>query len=191
MNINTPDDFDAENRPECQGIEEVVKRFENIMLSRIYVQQRLGNRLKNSIRIGMLILFLLAISIFTLLITLSIQVNRVGDSIIHMNQNFTGISENMHYIDRYMLRMEQQVGYLPKIKNKTAMLDQQVKLMNDDFSLIRNEMSQMSGTMALMERKIKEVSHTVIQLDEQIGLMNRDTYRMSKPAKKMNNLFPF
>ena len=191
MKIDTPENFDINNRPDCQGIEDVVKRFENIMLSRIYVQQRLGDRLKNSIRIGMIILFLLAISIFTLLLTLSLQVSRVGESIINMNQNFIGISENMKQINSYMIKMEHQVAYLPKIKDKTTVFDQQMKLMNEDFSLIKNEIHNMSGNIALIETKIKDVSYSVIQMDEQVGLMNYDTRRMSKPAKNINRIFPF
>jgi len=186
-----PEDFDPNERPDCQGIEEAVKRFENIMMSRIYVQQRLGDRLKNSIRIGMVILFLLAISISTLLFTLSVQVSRVGDSIIHMNQNFNSIAQNMNHINSYMIEMEKQVAFLPKIKNETSVFDQQMKLMNKDFSVIKNEISNMSDNIALIEGKIKDVSHSVVQMDEQVGLMNYDTQRMSKPAKNVNRMFPF
>ncbi len=186
-----PEDFDHDNRPDCQGIEEAVKRFENIMMSRIYVQKRLGDRLKNSIRIGMVILFLLAISISTLLFTLSVQVSRVGESIVYMNQNFNGIAKNMNHINRYMTEMEKQVAFLPKIKDETYVFDQQMKKMNKDFSIIKNEISSMSENIALIEGEIKEVSHSVVRMDEQVGLMNYDTQRMSKPAKNINRMFPF
>ncbi len=191
MDINIPKDFDSENTPECQGIEEAVKRFENIMLSRIYVQQRLGDRLKNSIRIGMVILFLLAISIFTLLLTLSIQINRVGESIVHMNQSFGGIAQNMNRIDSYMTNMESQVAYLPKIKDKTEIFDQQMGLMNHDFLVIKNEIRAMSDNISLIENKMKSMSYSISQMDDQVGLMTQDTHRMSKPAKNINKLFPF
>ncbi len=191
MDINIPKDFDSENTPECQGIEEAVKRFENIMLSRIYVQQRLGDRLKNSIRIGMVILFLLAISIFTLLLTLSIQINRVGESIVHMNQSFGGIAQNMNRIDSYMTNMESQVAYLPKIKDKTEIFDQQMGLMNHDFLVIKNEIRAMSDNISLIENKMKSMSYSISQMDDRVGLMTQDTHRMSKPAKNINKLFPF
>jgi uncharacterized protein YoxC len=191
MDINIPKDFNSKNTPECQGIEEAVKRFENIMLSRIYVQQRLGDRLKNSIRIGMVILFLLAISIFTLLLTLSIQINRVGESIVHMNQSFGGIAQNMNRIDSYMTNMESQVAYLPKIKDKTEIFDQQMGLMNHDFLIIKNEIRAMSDNISLIENKMKSMSYSVSQMDDRVGLITQDTHRMSKPAKNINKLFPF
>lgn len=191
MKIDNIEEFDENNIPDCQGIEEAVKRFESIMLSRIYVQKRLGDRLKNSIRIGMIILFLLAISIFTLLMTLSIQVSRIGETIVHMNQNFVAISNNMNHLNLYMMDIEKQVAFLPKIKNKTAIFDKQMKLMNSDFAVIKNEMHNMSGNIALIEGKMGEISLSVLQMDEQVGLMRYDTYQMSKPAKSMDKFFPF
>jgi len=191
MPLDIPEGIEEKEVTECQGVEEAIKRFENIMLSRIYVQQRLGDRLKNSIRTGMVILFLLAISIFILLLTLSIQVSRVADVVAHMNENFVDISANMKTINTYMSEMENQVTYLPKIKEKTAVMDQQMLLMNRNFAAIRNEVKKMSGYIALVKGDMREVSQSVRHMDGQVGLMNRDTYRMSRPANSMNKFFPF
>jgi len=191
MPLDIPEDINEKSVPECQGIEEAINRFENIMLSRIYVQQRLGDRLKNSIRTGMVILFLLAVSIFILLLTLSIQVSRVADVVAHMNQNFVDISSNMKTINGYMVDMENQVAYLPKIKEKTAVMDQQMVLMNANFSAIKNEVKQISSHIAQVEGDMREVSQSVRHMDGQVGLMNRDTRRMSRPAQSMNKFFPF
>ncbi|MCU7837262.1 MAG: hypothetical protein KZQ83_18715 [gamma proteobacterium symbiont of Taylorina sp.] len=191
MPLELPEDFNEDDAPQCQGIEQAVKRFENVMLSRIYVQQRLAERLKNSIRIGMLILFLLAIAIFVLLLTLSIQVGRVGVVIVDMNENFINISENMMHINHYMTDMEKQVAFLPKIKNKTLVFDQQMALMNNDLFMIKNNMREMSGHISRVQLKMNEVSESVRQMDGQVQLMNHDTYRMSKPANTMEKFFPF
>jgi len=191
MPLELPEDFNEDDAPQCQGIEQAVKRFENVMLSRIYVQQRLADRLKNSIRIGMVILFLLAIAIFILLLTLSVQVNRVGGVIADMNQNFIRISENMTHINHYMTDMEKQVSFLPEIKDKTAVFDQQIDLMNQDVFKIKNNMREMSGHISVVQSRMTEVSESVRQIDGQVLLMNRDTRRMSKPANTMDKFFPF
>ena len=191
MNVDIPKSFDNNNKPDCQGIEEAVKRFESIMMSRIYVQQRLADRLKNSIRVGMLVLFLLAVSIFALLWTLSIQVSRVSESIIFMNENFVNISDNMEHINNYMINMEKQVAYLPKIKDKTAIFDQQMHLMNNEFVNIRKEMYIMSDNIVVMENKVKQLSSSMVQMDNQVGNLTYDTHKISKPAKSMNKFFPF
>lgn len=191
MPLDVPEDIEKQEVPECQGAEEAINRFEKIMLSRIYVQQRLGDRLKNSIRAGMVILFLLAISIFILLLTLSIQVSRVADVVAHMNENFVDISDNMKVINGYMVDMESQVAYLPKIKHKTAVMDQQMNLLNVNFASIKNEMKEMTRHISVVKGEMSEVSQSVRYLDGQVGLMSRDTQRMSRPAKSMNKFFPF
>jgi len=113
------ENIDQNEAESCQGIEHAISRFEKIMMSRIYVQQRLGDRLKLSIRTGMLVLFLLAIAMLILIVTLSIQVSRVADVADSMSQNFNLIAHNMQTINKYMTTMEKQVAYLPKIKGKT------------------------------------------------------------------------
>jgi len=140
MHLEMPENFDENSAPECLGIDEAVKRFENVMLSQIYIQQRFGARLRHSIRIGMAILFLLVISLFILSITLSTQMRLARESLVHMNNQFATVSENMKDISLYMKNMEQQVAFLPKINNVTAEMDRQMSLMNRKLSVIQHEM---------------------------------------------------
>jgi len=176
---------------QCQGIEQAIIRFEKIMMSRIYVQQRLGDRLKLSIRTGMLVLFLLAFAILLLLITLSVQIKRVADVTDNMNANFTFIADNMQVIDKYMGLMEKQVAYLPKIQGKTATIDEQMQLMNQNLFAIKNEIQEMTGNITAVQSKMSTISVTVKEMDGQVGFMSGQVHRMSKPANAINKMFPF
>ncbi len=182
---------EQEDGEQCQGIEQAIIRFEKIMMSRIYVQQRLGDRLKLSIRTGMVVLFLLAMAILLLLVTLSVQVNRVAIVADNMSQNFTAISKNMRTIDQYMSHMEQQVAFLPKIQGRTAQMDDQILLMNQNLTSIRSEIGEMTGNLSQVQTKMLNISGSVKKMDSEVGNMSNQVQRMSKPANTINKMFPF
>jgi len=188
---NTKTQEEQDSDEQCQGIEQAIIRFEKIMMSRIYVQQRLGDRLKLSIRTGMLVLFLLAIAILLLLVTLSVQISRVADVTDNMDANFLIIAKNMQVIDKYMGLMEKQVAYLPKIKGKTAIIDEQMKLMNQNLFAIKNEVQEMTGNITKVRSKMSTISITVKEMDGQVGFMSGQVHRMSKPANTINKMMPF
>ena len=63
--------------------------FEAIMLSQIEAKKQLSVRVNYSIRAGIIILGLIAVSILILLLTLSSQINRISVVVGSMNENFT------------------------------------------------------------------------------------------------------
>lgn len=186
---NTPDQ--SQNEQSCQGIEQAILRFEKIMMSRIYVQQRLGDRLKLSIRTGMLVLFLLAIAMLILIVTLSVQVSRVADVADNMNKNFYAIAKNMQTINKHMHSMEKQVVFIPKIKDKTAIMDAEIHLMNNNLSSIKGEVKLMTKNLIKVQKKMLSISNSVVQMDNQVGQMSNQVHRLSKPATSINKIFPF
>jgi len=184
-------DYDLNEAESCQGIEHAISRFEKIMMSRIYVQKRLGDRLKLSIRTGMLVLFLLAIAMLILIITLSVQVSRVADVADSMNQNFNLIAHNMQTINQYMNTMEKQVAYLPKIKGKTTMMDEHMLKINHSLTSVKQEVHEMTGQLSHVQQKMVRISKSVNTMDHEVGLINGRVHRISKPANAINKVFPF
>ncbi len=181
----------ADKEESCQGIEQAILRFEKIMMSRIYVQQRLGDRLKLSIRTGMAVLFLLAIAMLLLIVTLSVQVGRVADVADNMNGNFNAIANNMQTINKYMLSMEKQVAFIPKMEGRTGVMDNEMQKMNHSLSAIKNEVQLMAGNLSLVQKKMLTISQSVDTMDKNVGFINSQTHRISKPANAINSIFPF
>ena len=175
----------------CQGIEHAILRFEKIMMSRIYVQQRLGDRLKLSIRTGMLVLFLLAIAMLLLIVTLSVQVSRVADVADSMNHNFIQIAKNMQTINHYMNKMERQVAYLPRIEGKTSAMDGHMLKLNQNLTSVKREVNEMTGQLSHVQQKMVRISKSVNTMDNEVGLINNRVHRISKPANAVNKMFPF
>jgi len=185
------ENIDQNEAESCQGIEHAISRFEKIMMSRIYVQQRLGDRLKLSIRTGMLVLFLLAIAMLILIVTLSIQVSRVADVADSMSQNFNLIAHNMQTINKYMTTMEKQVAYLPKIKGKTSIMDEHMLKINHSLTSVKREVYEMTGQLSQVQNKMVRISKSVNKMDNEVGLINGRVHRISKPANTVNKMFPF
>ncbi len=176
---------------QCMGIEQAIKRFEKIMMSRIYVQKRLGDRLKVSIRTGMVVLFLLAVSILVLLMTLTLQVGKVTQVAENMNTNFKHIAANMARINQYMQDMESQVAFLPQIRGKTQLMSSQVIKMNQDMYAMRQAMNKINGEMLLIQQQMGSISHSVKNMNGNVGLINSQVHKMAKPANRFNKMFPF
>jgi hypothetical protein len=86
--------------------------FEAIILSQIDIKNKLGDRLNYSIQAGIIILGIIAASIFILLLTLSSQVNRISGVVKEMNQDFTSVRIQMERIDGYFGSIEQRVTQL-------------------------------------------------------------------------------
>ncbi|MBF0265272.1 MAG: hypothetical protein HQL46_08365 [Gammaproteobacteria bacterium] len=182
---------DLPEAPSCQGADEAIKRFEKIMMSRIYLQEQLGDRLKVSIRTGMAVLFLLAISVLILIITLTIQVKRVSEVASNMDTNFQTISKHMNSIHHFMGKMETQISYIPQIKSTTSFMRVNMTEINGSLTGINNQVTQMNNELISVQNKIKSVSSSVQLMDNSVNNMNGEVYRLSKPAKSLNKFMPF
>ena len=187
----TPINTEINSAEQCEGIGQAVRRFEKIMMSRIYLQQRLGDRLKNSIRTGMIVLFLIAVSILVLLITLTVQVKKVAGVTDHINMNFEVISQNMVVISQYMNNMEKQVSLMPNINGSTENINQTMFYIKDNMTTIKDQVGIMNSQLNNVDQRMNAISGTVKQVDANIGGINYEVHRMSKPASTFNKFNPF
>jgi len=176
---------------QCEGIAHAIKRFEKIMMSRIYLQQRLGDRLKVSIRTGMIVMFLIAASILMLLITLSVQVKRVAEVTENMNVNFDKISQNMVTINAYMQSMEKQIAYMPNIEGSTQFINQHMKDIKGSMTGITSQVRDMHQQLTTVQQKMGTISASVSHMNQNVSGMNHEVQRMAKPAHTLNKMFPF
>ena len=86
---------DTEHNISDPQLVRAARSFEAIMVSQIEIQDKLGDDLKSGIRVGMIVLGLIAISILILLLTLSSQINRISDVVGDMNTNFNTVTLQM------------------------------------------------------------------------------------------------
>ena len=99
-----------------------VRSFEAIMISQIEIGDKLGDDLKSAIRVGMVVLGLVAMSILILLLTLSSQINRISAVVKDMDTNFTSVSLQMDQMSTAVNSMAKRVALLKEIDAQTHVM---------------------------------------------------------------------
>ena len=121
------------------------RSFEAMMLSQIDISAKLANDLKHAIRIGMVVLALIAISILVLLLTLSSQINRISDVVLDTNTNFSSVTVRMDHMSQYIDSMAKRVALL--------------QLMDEQTTSMKNEISDITSSMTTMQYDHDEENH--------------------------------
>ena len=165
--------------------------FEGIILSQIDIKNKLGDRLNYSIRTGIIILGVIAVSILVLLLTLSSQIKHISGVVGDMNNHFRSVSEQMNQIRIHMISMEEQVALLEPISSGTAVMSQEMALVNDDLASMEQSVANIDTEVQAVRGSVGNVALTMDRMNVDVQAMGVDMHRMAKPARTMNKMFPF
>ena len=165
--------------------------FEGIVLSQIDVKNKLGDRLNYSIRAGLIILSIIAFSILVLLLTLSSQINRISSVVGSMNTHFSAVTLRMDEITAHLESMETQVAQMGAINESTARMRgemQQIEAITDNIDETLGSIGhQMTGSRV----NVENIAVTMGAINHEVQVMSAEMHRMAKPARTLNNMFPF
>lgn len=186
--LTTPENEEAVLQ---QQFRRALSSFEGIILSQIDIKNKLGDRLNYSIRAGIIILGALAFSILVLLLTLSAQITRISGVVAEMNTHFTSVSDQMYQIRQHMNAMEQQVGLLGDIEQKTAIMDREMDSIGLDMGTMESTVKGINSHVAAVRNNVGNISVNMDLMSREVQAMSHDMRRMSKPARTMNKMFPF
>ncbi|WP_177420190.1 translation initiation factor 2 [endosymbiont of Lamellibrachia barhami] len=167
-----------------------VTSFEAIIVSQIEIKNILGDRLNYSIRTGLIILGLIAISILILLLTLSSQITRISAVVGDMNHNFTSVSAQMVNIDTYITSMEKRVSLLGGITRQTETMDREMGTITVDLRRMRGTLKGIQQHVQSVDGNITYISTAIDKMNFDIQNMGHDMHRMGQPARSMNRMFP-
>ena len=190
-NPNEESETDLEEVIFEQQFQRAVSSFEAIMLSQIEVKRQLTDRLNYSIRAGLIILALIAISILILLLTLSAQINRISGVVSEMNVHFSSVSNQMVQIDGYVQNMQQRVALMEAIEGQTAIMTEEMQLINGDLLPMSHTIGGISDSVKQVRDNILDISTAIDHMNANVQMMGRDMHRMGQPARSLNNMFPF
>jgi len=165
--------------------------FEGIVLSQIDIKNKLGDRLNYSIRTGLIILSVIALSILVLLLTLSAQINRISAVVASMNDHFSNVTAEMHQISGRIETMEQYVALLEQIQTHTGTLHVEMAAIGSDMALVQQSVSGISGRLADVRRQVGDVAIAVERMNAEVSAMGMEMTRMSQPARSFNKMMPF
>ena len=165
--------------------------FEGIVLSQIDIKNTLAVRLNYSIRAGLIILSVIAVSILILLFTLSTQVQRISHVVNDINGHFAVVSEQMEQIDVKFQSIEQRVALLDAMQQQTAVMDSEMGAITGDLHVIRGAMGGISHNVAVVRNNVMNISTAIDRMGLEVLNMSHDMGRISKPSRGMNKMFPF
>jgi uncharacterized protein YoxC len=168
-----------------------VGSFEGIVLSQIDVKNRLGDRLNYSIRAGLVILSLIALSILILLIMLSSQVSRISDVVLGMNHHFASVSVKMDKIKDNVISMESQVAFMSDIEEYTTIMNQEVERITDNTQAMNTSVTDINQQFHDIRSMISDISVTIQHINGEVQYINYEMGRMSEPARTLNRFLPF
>lgn len=181
-----------ESEPEISNPQLVraVRSFEAILVSQIEIQDKLGDDLKASIRVGMVVLGLIAVSILILLLTLSSQINRISDVVADMNTNFNTVTLNMDQMSISIDSMAQRVALMELMHKQMEVMDGEMDDMLSDMLAMKSSMGNITSHVASMRQNVTNMSISMDNVNNEVQLMSLDMGHMSKPARTLNKMFP-
>jgi uncharacterized protein YoxC len=174
-----------------QQYKRALSSFEGIILSQIEVKNRLGDRLNYSIRTGIIILAIIAISILVLLLSLSSQVNRIANVVGEMNVHFSAIAQKMDRVKGHMDSMEQQVALIGTIANRVVVMDGQMGRITKDMGTMQSQVDGIRTNLATVRTSVGSMALNVEHINMELQGMTQEMHRMGKPARTMHKMFPF
>ena len=166
------------------------RSFEAMMLSQIDISAKLADDLKHAIRIGMVVLALIAVSILVLLLTLSSQINRISDVVLDMNTNFSSVTVRMDHMSQYIDSMAKRVALLQLMDEQTTSMKNEISDITTSMATMRKTISSMAGRVTNVRQSVDGMSVSISRMDDQVQLMASDMQHMAKPARSINKMFP-
>lgn len=167
-----------------------ISSFEGIILSQIDIKNKLADRLNYSIRAGIIILAIIAVSILILLLTLSSQINRISGVVTGMNQDFTTVSQNMSQISSYVGSMQQRVALLQNINGQTSVMEREMQGIASDLEAMQVAVGEIGGHMTAVRGNVGNIAVSMDRMDFEVLNMGRDMHRMGGSARSLNKMFP-
>ncbi len=186
------------NSPKASNNEAVLQQqylramssFEGIILGQIEVKNKLGDRLNYSIRAGLFILSLVAMSILILLLMLSSQVSRISHVVGDMNVHFIAVSAKMDDIKNNMVAMESQVALMSDIEQYTTVMSQEMDEITSNINAMEYSVMGIDHQFTDMHQTINNIAITIRQMNSQVQVINYEMNRMAEPARSINKFFP-
>ena len=165
--------------------------FEGIVLNQIDVKNKLGDKLVWSIRAGLVILSIIAFSILVLLLTLSSQVNRISEVVGAMNTHFSSVALRMSEISDDMGSMQQQVARMEEMAGYTGVMREEVQSIGESTGEIGGSVTSIGQQMTGTRNNVQNIAVTMNAINHEVQGMSAEMHRMAKPARALNQIFPF
>ncbi|MCW8888317.1 MAG: hypothetical protein OQK25_04580 [Gammaproteobacteria bacterium] len=173
-----------------EELKDAIRHFDRVMRSQMTIQGLQGDRIKNSIRAGMIFLALIGISIFIILITMVTQVEQIAMAVSGMDTSFDEVRNQMVRVDALMSHMETNASKMNTIGPVMQTIDGEMLQMTQQVQQMQSETAAMGREVSVLRQQADLMAQTTERMDMEIYRMNHEVNRMATPARSMNNMFP-
>jgi len=112
--------------------------------------------------------------------------------VVHdMNLHFSSVAQQMHEVRGHMVNMEKRVALLEDIKQMTGVMDEEMKGVDADMSLMRRTLAGIDLHVAKVRNNVGNISVNMDIMNNEVQSMSGEMFQMAKPARSMNKIFPF
>ena len=167
-----------------------IRHFDRVIRAQIKIQGMQGDRIKISIRAGMLFLVLFGISIFVILMSMVTQVEQISEAVIKMDSSFGEVRNQMVKVDGLMTGMEVNVSSMESIDNVMQSMNAEMLAMTQRIGSMQQKVESISQEVAVVRQQGSVMTNTAGVMDMEIYKMNQEVNRMAAPARSINKMFP-
>ena len=183
----TESEIDNQNYDELRS---AIRHFDRVIRAQIKIQGMQGDRIKNSIRAGMLFLVLFGISIFVILMSMVTQVEQISEAVIKMDASFDEVRNQMVKVDGLMTGMEVNVSSMESIDSVMQSMNAEMLAMTQRIGSMQQKVESISQEVAVVRQQGSVMTNTAGAMDMEIYKMNQEVNRMAAPARSINKMFP-
>lgn len=183
----TASEIDKENYEELRS---TIRHFDRVIRAQIKIQGMQGDRIKNSIRAGMLFLVLFGISIFVILMSMVTQVEQISEAVTKMDASFDEVRVQMVNVDKLMKGMEVNVSSMASIDSVMQSINAEMLVVTKRIGSMQKKVGAMSQEVAVISQQGGVMTNTAGVMDMEIYKMNQEVNRMATPARSINKMFP-
>jgi len=166
--------------------------FHESMRLREELSIRIAKRTTLIIRFSMLGMLVLGIAMFTLIFTLTSNMNDITKRMIqmssdmqNMNTQFVLVVENMENMNASINDMRNAIQTMPKMAESVNKMGDGFPILISDLSRITEHTYAIQGNMGNMTKDMANMSRQFTQLNHSVGNMGYNVNQLARPMKVM------
>jgi len=190
--IETPRDI-------AEIVENTMREFNSAMQRREALIVRISNHTNQIIRFSMIGLTLLGIAVVTVILILLSDMSsitqridnvanymeKINTNIIVVADNLTKLKQSVELVNISIENLDEHVKVMPLMNKSIVQMTDEMLKINNNIHLINTHFVSLNGKINLMSIDMAKMSHQVIGLNNQLGLMGRNVGRMASPIKML------
>lgn len=177
----------SQSKPtENEKLELALKKFESIMQFRSDMYMRLATRVRVFVRVGMVVITLVAFALSILLYTLATQLQHATMTTNNIQTDLLLVGNNVSEMQKFVANMEQRMQVMEGMQKNLSGITVYTKGMVDDIQQLNSDMNKMQKRLHNIDGSLKNMTSSVNNIGRSVKQVGHDVNEMSTPAMPFN-----